>query len=198
MKWETLPDGALVGRRDATAADSADLDGIIRLVPDPLLKQMMIANVFHQKFYRQDVSLYDKYQDLMAEQVTLPFLKEPLHAAYLAAKSRIENPVIYTETVLKEMQSSSVHEIFADLLKNNRNKVIYVDFWATWCAPCLAEFPNSKKLETELPITVRMSPVCTSASIQSRKNTRTSWINMRWEDNTTFYLKYKAEICLRF
>ncbi|WIO75071.1 TlpA disulfide reductase family protein [Porticoccaceae bacterium LTM1] len=31
-----------------------------------------------------------------------------------------------------------------------RGKVVYVDVWATWCAPCKAEIPHLKKLEKEL------------------------------------------------
>lgn len=47
------------------------------------------------------------------------------------------------------MQSSPIQEIMEDILQSNKGKVIYVDFWATWCAPCLSEFPNSKRIEAD-------------------------------------------------
>jgi len=31
-------------------------------------------------------------------------------------------------------------------LKNLKGKVVLVDFWATWCGPCVGEIPNIKKL----------------------------------------------------
>jgi len=34
-------------------------------------------------------------------------------------------------------------------LKDFRGKVVLVDFWATWCGPCIAEMPNVKKLHKQ-------------------------------------------------
>jgi len=36
-----------------------------------------------------------------------------------------------------------------EILSKYSDKLIYVDFWATWCGPCLMEMPDSKKLTQE-------------------------------------------------
>ena len=32
-------------------------------------------------------------------------------------------------------------------LSDFKGKVVYIDFWATWCGPCVSEIPHSKKLK---------------------------------------------------
>jgi thiol-disulfide isomerase/thioredoxin len=38
----------------------------------------------------------------------------------------------------------------AALLERQRGKVVLVDFWATWCEPCVKLFPHSVELQTRL------------------------------------------------
>ncbi|MGX1023377.1 TlpA disulfide reductase family protein [Flavobacterium sp. CS20] len=42
--------------------------------------------------------------------------------------------------VLKDLDGQSVN------LKQSRHKPILINFWATWCAPCLAEMPDFNEL----------------------------------------------------
>lgn len=56
------------------------------------------------------------------------------------------------EPMGKNMQlmglDSSIME-FSDLLALHQGKLIYIDFWASWCRPCIAAFPDSKELNAQ-------------------------------------------------
>lgn len=38
---------------------------------------------------------------------------------------------------------------FYDILNQYAGKVVYVDFWASWCVPCINEMPHSKQLSRD-------------------------------------------------
>jgi thiol-disulfide isomerase/thioredoxin len=63
--------------------------------------------------------------------------------AYKEALQNSEMKQIEQEPVKLELAGS---EVMKQLRKNTTGKTLLVDFWTTWCGPCLTEFPEFQKI----------------------------------------------------
>jgi hypothetical protein len=124
--WAVLPGGNRMALKEIS--DSLDIYSRIEFVPDPLLLQIMLTNIFNKEFEKQDIAAFEKYRNIADTYIKEPFLKGPLSQKYLQTKARIENPQIYTEAILKDVSQSSVRQIVDSIMQTNKNKVVYVDF----------------------------------------------------------------------
>lgn len=48
------------------------------------------------------------------------------------------------------MDQSNKKTTLSELFEVYKGKVIYLDFWASWCGPCLAEMPHSARLKEKI------------------------------------------------
>ena len=54
-----------------------------------------------------------------------------------------KEPKIYENIIFKDINNKDIN------LKDYRGKLLILNFWATWCAPCREEMPSLDKLQSD-------------------------------------------------
>ncbi|MCC8424039.1 thioredoxin-like domain-containing protein [Mucilaginibacter sp. UR6-11] len=66
------------------------------------------------------------------------------------AYDRIYNYTLPVNATINNLPKTAGDSLFNKIISKYPGKVVYVDFWATWCLPCRAEMPFSKNLHDQL------------------------------------------------
>jgi thiol-disulfide isomerase/thioredoxin len=86
----------------------------------------------------------------MQQQFVTPFIADYIGVCNNQAIAKLEANKKKTGFVLNETPKTEADKIFDAIIEKYKGKVIYVDFWATWCGPCRNGIEQIKPLKEEL------------------------------------------------
>ena len=133
------------------------IDDIMSEIGENELNQYLYAKVTANSLEANDTISLSKKRSQFDSIVKMPHLQGQIAQMYRQTKAFLENPQSVSDNLLygKYNENSNISnpisymESIYKILEENQGKVIYLDFWATTCPPCLAEMEPLKKLRNK-------------------------------------------------
>lgn len=117
-----------------------------RIEKDPLLsgrlKDRHLFNCFVKISETASITDVKKYYDKAVTTISDSMILSALYRDYAL---QFAGEITYSDD-LTLLTTDGKTTTFSKIIATNLGKVIYVDFWASWCAPCMDGMPASKKL----------------------------------------------------
>lgn len=77
-------------------------------------------------------------------------IKERILALYNEKQNELTQATLSKGSYLHPTPENAGQRIFQLILEKYKGRVVYVDFWGTWCVPCIEDIPKAKKLKEAL------------------------------------------------
>ena len=107
------------------------------------LKDVLISKFYYRML---DAKYYPRLKNIFnAELIEDKELRDQVQQKYAYEKDLVENPGFAEGSKLNILKNEK--DFLQALIKNYPDKVIYIDFWAPWCSPCMGEMAFSEKIK---------------------------------------------------
>lgn len=132
LKLVKVGQGSIIDPKLAYNAVSSDNN-----IPEKI-KEHLLYNCLSEIAENFSSKIFKEYRKDFSKRVTNDELVKNINRRFRKSDSLIKN-TYFINTKNKQIDLEYIRN-------THRGKVIYFDFWASWCAPCLKLMPDSKKL----------------------------------------------------
>lgn len=127
----------------ANAMEDMELDrgmkGVETVLDTPLLRDFAMAPLYLERLDRERNPLPRPLLAALPEHIANPHIRARIAAVSDHYADLQTKPIAHAES-LRDVSGLSLPDdgaaIFAQLTEEFRGKVLYIDFWGTWCGPC--------------------------------------------------------------
>lgn len=123
------------------------LNALINNHKQSYLRQMLVGYLFYTDLTRNNIDFFSENRALLENNVSETSILNPLKIHFIELQKQKKNLEINSNAILSKLEGTAAESLIDSIWSINQGKVIYLDFWGTWCGPCIAEMPNSKKLK---------------------------------------------------
>ena len=172
------------------------------LISDPAVRNVHLTEYMDWLLKGERVKympeIFEKYVSLCTDRAAVDNLREDFEVYMNHFK--IRNGIMAPDFEMVDVNGNRVR------LSNFRGKMVYIDVWATWCAPCRAEIPHVGKLREHFVNDPRIEFISISVDTQVKKwqkmveEEQLPWKQFIVEGGTRspFYKGYAIEFIPRF
>lgn len=112
-------------------------------VESGFMKDILISKFYYMLLQNKD---YEKMKNVFdASLIEDEELKSRILEKFKYEKSLFENPEFAAGSMMNVLESEN--DVLKTIIQKYPDKVIYMDFWAPWCSPCMGEMPYAKKIK---------------------------------------------------
>lgn len=139
-----------------------NLPSLMNVTPDiylSFLQEVFGAVLGEEKSLFYDLFIARAYMDQIEKNITLTSKQKYAIAGWFNNKEISQYIIAQNESVNNSSKSSNSSTYYfpfdkansnltlMDIISRYKGKIVFVDFWATWCGPCIAAFDSHKEIK---------------------------------------------------